>query len=156
MSAHGLAVLAQISTDYNIPGEGEQDVVAFLTSVSSFTNLSDPWTCESSQRISLQLLETFLNKCDLKGRSSALSIVLQRKIKPAFSKARGPADTEQARKAINSLPIDSSATDELDATIRPWKYHYPYIVTVFGWIIGTLSRVEVCIIISLPCCQLNE
>lgn len=143
MSTHALAVLTQLGIDHIRSEKCEEDGVAFLTSVSSFTDLSDPWTCESSQEAALQLLESFFDISDLKGRSNALSSVLEQKIKPAFSNTRNPAITQQARKAIDPLPIDSSASGELGSASRPWRYPYRYIVTVLGWIIGSLCQVEV-------------
>ena len=136
-------VLAHLDIEYPIPEEAESDIVAFLTCVSSFTDLSDPWTCEYSQKAALKLLESFLSTRDSNAWSNALSMLLRQRIKPSFSKIRSPAITEQARKAIDPLPMDSSASGKLEDTAMPWKYRDPSLVTVLGWIIGSLGLVDV-------------
>lgn len=143
MSSHALFVLTQLGIEPPISDSAISDDVALLAGISSFTDLSDPWTCESSQKAALDLLKSIMDDRDFEGRSQAFSVLLRQKMRPAFAKTRNPAITPQARKAMDPLPMHSSLSAGLEKTAAPWKYHEPSIVTVLGWIIGSLGLVKV-------------
>ena len=139
MSVNGLMILARLEDLFPL-SEEDPDLVALFTCLSSFTDSSDPWTCEASNKAALGLLEVV---CRGRNLASVLSRLLQEIIKPAFAKTRNPVITQQARKAVNPLPVDVTLRSDLDGETTPWKYRDVYINTVFGWVIGSLNLVDV-------------
>ena len=143
MSSDGLTILSRLNIDHPVSGEKDSSRIAFLICVASFTNASDPWTCESSRNSALQLLEAFCHSVVSEDLSNLLSSVLRTCIKSAFASTKIPAITQQAQIAIDPLAVDPSASGEFEKNTRTWKYQDVYVVTVLGWIIGSLSLLDV-------------
>ena len=143
MSSDGLTILSRLDTGPPVSEAHESSRVPFLRCVASFTDSSDPWTCESCRNSAHQLLEAFCHSLNSKDLSNALSILLQKDVKPAFANTRDSAINQQARMAIDPLPANQSPSEESDKATKPWKYREVYVVTVLGWIIRSLSLVDV-------------
>ena len=159
ISSDGLTILNRLnSIGHPVLGKIVSDNVEFLRCVTSFTDLSDPWTCESSRHSALQLLEAFSYSHGSKDLLNILSSLLQEDVKPAFVSTRNSAITQQARMAIDPLSVDPLAPVELDNTTRPWKNQDVYLVTVLGWIIRSLKHMDVssCVIVYITLSRVDH
>ena len=114
----------------------DESVVAILTCLASFTDLSDPWTDSKARDHAYSLSEGYAASGNL---SSILTGLLRERIKPLFAKTKNPAITEQGRKAIDPLPSATTAHSDLDGEAKPWKYRDSYIATVFQWVLRHLD-----------------
>ena len=140
MSLSGILLLAHLQKIE--PLSQDEHVINILTCLASFTDLNDPWTCSKARDHAYSLSEIYAASGNL---STILAGLLQERIKPLFVKTTNPAITQQARKAIDPLPIAVAAHSEVDCEAKPWKYRNAYIVTVFQWL---LEHLDVRIIID--------
>lgn len=114
----------------------DESVVAILTCLASFTDLSNPWTYSKARDHAYSLSEGYAASGNL---SSILTGLLQEQVKPLFAKTKNPAITQQGRKAIDPLPSAATTHSDLDGEAKPWKYRNSYIVTVFQWVLKHLD-----------------
>ena len=74
---------------------------------------------------------------------SVVGAILKDNIRPLFAKSKTPTVTSQGRKNIRTVHAASDST-LVDPGSKPWKYHHPYIVSVFRWLLRNLN-VRVCL-----------
>lgn len=134
MSSVGILLLSHVQKIY--PLSPDQSIVGLLTSLVSFSDLNDPWTCTRAREQARSLVEYYVGHREL---STLLTQLLQERVKPLFARSKNPAITQQGRKAIDPLPSNATAHSGLDAETKPWKYRDVYIVTVFQWILTRLT-----------------
>lgn len=134
MSLYGISLLRRLLKIE--PLAEDESVVTILTSLASFTDLSDRWTHPNAGDHAYTLSEDYVASGIL---PTILTRLLEERIKPLFSKTKSPAITQQGRKAINPLPIATTAHSDLDGETKPWKYRNAYIVTVFQWALKHLD-----------------
>lgn len=136
MSLYGISLLRRLLKIE--PLAEDESVVTILTSLASFTDLSDRWTHPNAGDHAYTLSEDYVASVP-----TILTRLLEERIKPLFSKTKSPAITQQGRKAINPLPIATTAHSDLDGETKPWKYRNAYIVTVFQWALKHLDESSV-------------
>ena len=110
----------------------------FITCLASFTGAHDSWTTPEAYKYATNLLQTLMGPDDDKAVQDLLAALLEKKVKPLFTKTKNPAITAQGRKAIHPLPAAPDFSDS-EVEIKPWKFRAAYIITVFGWILGHLD-----------------
>ena len=140
MSLSGVSLLSQLQEAK--PLSADESVVTILTCLASYTDLNDAWTYPKTRDYACALSGIYAASESL---STILTGLLQERVKPLFAKTKNPAITQQGRKAIDPLPISTTAHSDLDDESKPWKYRDVHIVTVFQWV---LSRLDVRIIMK--------
>ena len=134
MSLSGILLLARLQ-QIQPPSENEH-VLPILACLASFTDLNDPWTCSKARDHAHSLLENYLASENI---STALTALLQERIKPLFAKTKNAAITQQGRRAIDPLSSSATAHSDLDGEAKPWKYRDAYSVTIFQWVLKHLD-----------------
>lgn len=134
MSLHGLLLLSHLQK--LAPLSSHESRTAVYTCLASFSDDSDPWTSSQAGDLARSLAEEIIVPEKI---SEVLHALLQEKIRPLFAKVKNPAVTQQGRKAIDPLPIDTTAHSDMDVEAKPWKYRDMYIVTVFQWVLKHLD-----------------
>jgi len=134
LSLHGLLLLSHLQK--LAPLSSKDSKTAVYTCLASFGDDSDPWTSSEAGKLARSLAEDMVVPEKI---SEVLHALLQEKIRPLFAKVKNPAVTQQGRKAIDPLPIDTTAHSDRDVEAKPWKYRDMYIVTVFQWVLKHLN-----------------
>lgn len=134
MSLSGILLLSRLQEAK--PLSADESVVTIFTSLASYTNLNDAWTCPRTRDHACTLSRIYASSENL---STILTGLLQERVKPLFAKTKNPAITQQGRRAIDPLPIPTTAHSDLDDENKPWKYRNAYIVTVFQWVLSHLN-----------------
>lgn len=134
MSSKGLSLLSRLQEC--VPLSLNESVVTLYTCLASFTNDSDLWTCSIARVKAQSLAEDSVKPEKI---PNLLHALLQERVKPLFARSKNPAITQQGRKAIEPLPIDTTAHSDIDIESKPWKYRDMYIVTVFLWVLKHLD-----------------
>lgn len=76
----------------------------------------------------------------IRSEEFVVDFILQKFIRPLFSKSKPDTITTAGRKAIpSSAPRKPFDVAELERASRPWKYDAVYSVTVFGWMVENVS-----------------
>lgn len=134
MSLHGLSLLSHLQEI--IPLSSQVSRTAVYTCLTSFSEDSDPWVSSEAEDLARSLAEDIVVPEKI---SEVIYALLQEKIRPLFAKVKNPAVTQQGRKAIDPLRIDTTAHSDMDVETKPWKYRDMYIVTVFQWVLKHLD-----------------
>lgn len=134
MGLKGLVLLSRLRR--LVPPLQDGTDAAVLTCLAAFSDENDSWNSSSAQQQASDLIEDYTKSGHL---SAMITSILQEKIKPLFSRTGNPAITPQGRKAINPRPSNIAMHTDIDATVKPWKFHDVYIVTVFRWVLQFLD-----------------
>lgn len=65
--------------------------------------------------------------------------ILQKLIRPLFSKSRPSTVTETGRKAMPSSEPPKRFDIDAEKKDKPWKYRDAYTITVFEWVVENAS-----------------
>lgn len=133
-SLKGLQLLSHLQE--LLPVSPPESTIMLYTCLASFSDSDDAWTSQTAEQQAQDLAETSITPDQIPGLIHAL---LEERVKPLFARSRNPAITQQGRKAINPLPIPTSASIDVDVEAKPWKYGDMYIVTVFQWVLHHLD-----------------
>ena len=134
MGLSGILLLARLQ--HIEPLSSDEHVVTILTSLASFTDLNDPWTCSKARDHAYSLSEAY---ADSENLPSLITGILQERIKPLFATTNNPAITPQGRSAINPFSSAAVAHSDLAGEAKPWKYDDACSVTVFQWVLKHLD-----------------
>ncbi len=134
MGLKGLLLLSHLRR--LVPPPRDEPDAAVLTCLAAFSDKNDPWNSSSAQEEASNLVKDYTRSSRL---SAMLTSILQKRIKPLFSRTGNPAITPQGRKAINPRPNNITMHSDIDAEVKPWKFRDVYIVTVLQWVLQCLD-----------------
>ncbi|KAL8996287.1 MAG: hypothetical protein Q9169_004173 [Polycauliona sp. 2 TL-2023] len=135
--AIGLQTLSHLQ-DLQVPNPDRS--TSLVACLATFTNLSDPWTNDSSFNLAQSLLSNHLNriKTGSDDINTLITNLLLNHIKPLFLKSKSSLLTSQGRAAISPLPGTTIPSD-FESGSKPWKFTSPHIITVFQWVLTQLD-----------------
>ena len=120
----------------------EQPTLDLVMCLASFADERDPWTTPEAYSYAQDLLQKLMEPHGIEGSleqtQDLLAALLEKRVKPLFTKTKNPVITQQGRKAHHPLPV-STDFSEMEVETKPWKFRVAYITTVFGWILGELN-----------------
>lgn len=109
-----------------------------LLAIVAFTSTRDPWTTFLTSQYAYVLLDTF--KTQSLNDEFLIKFVLSDFIRPLFSKSRPETVTVSGRRAMpSSAPLRPHNFKEAEMAMKPWRYDYPYSITVFEWAVNNVS-----------------
>ena len=104
----------------------------------AFTSSRDPWTTPLSISTATNLLSKLSDQAHRK--EFIIDFILQKFIRPLFSKSKLEAITTTGRKAMpSSAPLRRFDVRDADERTKPWTIDVPYAVTVFEWTVANSS-----------------
>ncbi|EER25225.1 hypothetical protein CPC735_018290 [Coccidioides posadasii C735 delta SOWgp] len=119
-----------------IPLEDTEDPVNVIATLAAFTNPHDPWTTIAAASISWSLLGEYGSAHPEDRSLVALSgDILERFVKPSFSKTKTPAITSAGRKDLHPVKQPYFDPSTFDKAAKPWKYKDVSAITVLNWVV---------------------
>lgn len=123
-----------------LPISNHTNLPAVIVSLAAFTDERDPWVAAEACHTATGLLQAYLNDTRQTkwGFPSIVDEILKDNVRPLFAKSKNPAITSQGRKNIRTVQAGYDST-VVNPESKPWKYHHPYIVSVFRWVLQYLD-----------------
>lgn len=112
----------------------EKDVdYHLLLTLVAFTDTRDTWTSSPVQAAAARILADHANK--MQTEEFIIHYILKDFIRPLFSKL-GPATvTTHGRKVIHTVAANTHHHNEMDPSLKPWKFQEISATRIFGWVV---------------------
>ena len=136
MAVAGLRAISSLL--YLLPETFEPQDAELLVCLSTFTDLQDPWTRTESHERARGLLGHY-EALQASEVASTIPGILQKVVRPAFSKQKQAAITAGGRKAMTPADSNVGISFRPEAEEKPWKFQTPWVTTVFLWCITKIS-----------------
>lgn len=137
-STVAIRVLVILNSVLPIPKHTKPQAV--IVSLAAFTDERDSWVAAEACHTATDLLQAYLDDTrQTKGEfPSVAGALLKDHIRPLFAKSKNPAITSKGRKNIRTVQAGYDL-NLVDPESRLWKYRYPYIVSLFRWILQNIN-----------------
>lgn len=119
---------ASLATLYSLPVEEEAIDDHILLSIVAYTETGQLWTTKAAASTAELLLDRYISD-DAKRQEFIVTNVLQRYLRPAFSKSTATV-TAEGRPALFRDPAPEGGFHTKKVS---WKDAGPHIITVFSW-----------------------
>jgi len=133
LATHGLSTLNHLHSLYPIPSSTLPPEI--LLSLIVYTSSRDAWTQSSLSSLATSLLTNY--ETQTSNLEFIKDYLLEKVIKPLFSKSRPETVTASGRAAMASSAPGKRYDVEAEKASQPWRYRDIWAVGILEWIVET-------------------